>query len=106
MFDDVGGGFASFSHLRNLAPWGIKLSRSLTSDLSGNRASTALLRAVQEVTADLGILSIASDVLTPEDLESLKALGVDYAEGRLILPAIALEQWRQSFLEKPPVDAA
>ncbi|MCK6389594.1 MAG: diguanylate cyclase [Azonexus sp.] len=106
VLDDVGGGFASFSHLRNLAPWGIKLSRSLTSDLSGNRASTALLRAVQEVTADLGILSIASDVLTPEDLESLKTLGVDYAEGRLILPAIALEQWRQSFLEKPPVDAA
>ncbi len=101
VFDDVGGGFASFSHLRNLSPWGIKLSISLTVDLGGNRAATALLRAVQEVTADMGILSIASNIETPEDLESLKALGVDYAEGRLVMPPIALEQWRQSFLENP-----
>jgi diguanylate cyclase (GGDEF)-like protein len=91
--DDFGGGLSSFSHLRSITPSHVKLSRSLTRDLGGNRASTALLRAVQEITADQHIHSIAEDIDDLETLEQLKDLGIDYAQGKAIAPNEPFEVW-------------
>ena len=91
--DDFGGGLSSFSHLRSITPSHVKLSRSLIRDLGGNRASTALLRAVQEITADQHIHSIAEDIDDLETLEQLKDLGIDYAQGKAIAPNEPFEVW-------------
>jgi diguanylate cyclase (GGDEF)-like protein len=91
--DDFGGGLSSFSHLRSVTPSHVKLSRSLTRDLGGNRASTALLRAVQEITADQHIRSIAEDIDDLDTLEQLKDLGIDYAQGKAIAPNEPFEVW-------------
>ncbi len=91
--DDFGGGLSSFSHLRSITPSHVKLSRSLTRDLGGNRASTALLRAVQEITADQHIHSIAEDIDDLDTLEQLKDLGIDYAQGKAIAPNEPFEVW-------------
>ena len=91
--DDFGGNLSSFGHLRAIAPNCIKLSRSLTRDLSGNRASTALLRAIQEITADLGMASIAIGVDNPNTLSALTAIGITYAEGPAIAPCEPLNVW-------------
>ena len=91
--DDFGSSLSSFSHLRAIAPNYIKLSRSLTRDLSGNRASTALLRAVQEITADLGIASIAVAVDNAGTLAELTALGISYAQGPAVAPREPFNVW-------------
>lgn len=91
--DDFGGGLSSFSHLRAIAPDCVKLSRSLTRDLSGNRASTALLRAVQEITLDLNIYTLADGVDQPETLQQLGALGITYAEGLAVAPCEPFQVW-------------
>lgn len=91
--DDFGGGLSSFNQLRNLAPSYVKLSRSLTRDLSGNRASTALLRAVQEITADQNIYSIADGIDDSATLEQLKNIGISYAQGNAIAPCEPFEAW-------------
>ena len=58
-------------------------SRSLTRDLGGNRASTALLRSrFREITSDQRIHSIAEDVDNLETLEQLRNPGIDRREGR------------------------
>lgn len=80
--DDFGGGLSSFSHLRSVQPTFIKLSRSLTRELEGNRATTALLRAIQEIAGDQNIHTIAEGVDEPEQVDRLKELGIDYAEGK------------------------
>ena len=90
---DFGGGLSSFSHLHTIAPSYIKLSTSLTRDLGGNRASTALLRAVQEITADLGIYSIAEGIDERSAVEHLKSLGISYAQGKAIGPCEPFEVW-------------
>ncbi|UCV11778.1 diguanylate cyclase [Dechloromonas denitrificans] len=90
---DFGGGLSSFSHLHTISPSYIKLSTSLTRDLGGNRASTALLRAVQEITADLGIYSIAENIDETPAIEQLKALGISYAQGKAIAPCEPFEVW-------------
>jgi EAL domain-containing protein (putative c-di-GMP-specific phosphodiesterase class I) len=91
--DDFGGGLSSFSHLRAIAPSYVKLSRSLTRDLGGNRASTALLRAVQEITADLGIHTIADNINDATTLEQLGELGISYAQGPAVAAAEPFEAW-------------
>jgi diguanylate cyclase (GGDEF)-like protein len=91
--DNFGGGLSSFSHLRAIAPDCVKLSRSLTRDLNGNRASTALLRAVQEITSDLEILTLADGVDDPGGLQQLSALGITYAEGLAVAPSEPFQVW-------------
>lgn len=91
--DDFGGGLSSFSHLRAIAPDCVKLSRSLTRDLNGNRASTALLRAVQEITSDLEIYTLADGVDEPGRLKQLSEIGISYAEGLAIAPCEPFQVW-------------
>jgi len=91
--DDFGGGLSSFTHLRSITPSYVKLSRSLTRELGGNRASTALLRAVQEITADQNIHTIADGVDDLDTLEQLRSLGVDFAEGKAVAPSEPFEVW-------------
>jgi len=90
---DFGGDLSSFNHLRSLEPSCVKLSRSLTRDLGGNRASTALLRAVQEITADQNIYSVADGVDELNAIEQLTALGIDYAAGKAVAPCEPFEAW-------------
>ncbi|MGE5472269.1 MAG: diguanylate cyclase [Bacteroidota bacterium] len=91
--DDFGGSLSSFSHLHGIAPICVKLSRSLTRDLGGSRASTALLRAVQEITADLDIHTVADNVNDRKTLARLKELGISYAQGPAVAPAEPFEVW-------------
>ena len=91
--DDFGGGLSSFSHLRSLAPDYVKLSRSLTRDIGGNRASTALLRAVQEITADQNIFTIADGIDDPADIIQLRSLGIDFAQGKAAAPVEPFDAW-------------
>ena len=91
--NNFGGSLSSFSQLRSIAPSYVKLSRSLTRDLSGNRASTALLRAVQEITADQNIASIADGIDDNASLEQLKNIGISYAQGNAIAPCEPFAVW-------------
>jgi len=91
--DDFGGGLSSFSHLRAIRPDYIKLSRSLTRDLTGSRASTALLRAVQEISTDLGIHTIANGIDDPAVVGELAELGISYAQGPAVAPNEPFEVW-------------
>jgi EAL domain-containing protein (putative c-di-GMP-specific phosphodiesterase class I) len=91
--EDFGGGLSSFSHLRSIFPSHVKLSHNLIRDLGGSRASTALLRAVQEITADQRIRSIAEDIDDLETLEQLRDLGIDYAQGKAVAPNEPFDVW-------------
>jgi diguanylate cyclase (GGDEF)-like protein len=91
--NDFGGGLSSFSHLRSIAPGYVKLSRSLTRDLGGNRASTALLRAIQEITADQNIYSIAEGIDDIWAIKQLKDLGISYVQGSAVAPCEPFEVW-------------
>ena len=98
---DFGGGLASFSHLRSIGPKYVKLSGSLTRDLNGNRASSALLRAIHEITADQGIDTIADEIEDPVILDQLRDLGIDYAQGKAVAPSEPFEVWLEGAVLRP-----
>jgi diguanylate cyclase (GGDEF)-like protein len=91
--DEFGGSISSFSHLRTLNPAYVVLSRSLTSNLGGNRASTALLRAIVEITEDLNIQTIAEGIDGLSRREELLDLGVHLAMGLAAGPTEPFDSW-------------
>jgi EAL domain-containing protein (putative c-di-GMP-specific phosphodiesterase class I) len=99
--NDFGGGLSSFGHLRNIAPDCVKLSRTLTRDLTGNRASTALLRAVQEITKDLDIYTLADGVDDRDALQQLTTIGITYAEGLAVAPSEPFSVWFEGVVMRP-----
>lgn len=94
VLDDFSGSLASFSQLRTLSPAYVRLSRSLTRNIGGDAAASALLRAVHEVVAERGIGAIA--VLPDGDeapLDTLREFGIDYVQGTALGPLEPLEVW-------------
>ena len=90
---DFGGGLSSFSQLRQIQPHYVRINPSLTRDLADSRESLAVLRAVQEITADQNIRTIAEDVDNREQLNQLRQLGIDYAQGKAAALNEPLEAW-------------
>ena len=65
---DFGGWLASFNHLDVVLPDLIRINRSLTNDLRRHKSAVALVRAIQEISNDRGISTIAEGVDDPANL--------------------------------------
>jgi EAL domain-containing protein (putative c-di-GMP-specific phosphodiesterase class I) len=79
--DDVGAGFANLRHILRLAPDIVKLDLSLTQEIARDPAREALASSLVGFAEDVGASITAEGISSDEDLELLRALGVDYGQG-------------------------
>jgi EAL domain-containing protein (putative c-di-GMP-specific phosphodiesterase class I) len=79
--DDLGTGFASFMHIVKLLPEFMKLDLSLTRDIEADAVKQALTAALVGFASQIGAHLIAEGVETVEEMQTLKALGVECAQG-------------------------
>ncbi|HVF35538.1 MAG TPA: EAL domain-containing protein [Candidatus Saccharimonadia bacterium] len=79
--DDFGTGFSGLSHLRRVAVDGVKIDRSFTQDLLTDRDDLALTSAIIAMAGSLGIAAIAEGVESASQLEILRNLKCDLAQG-------------------------
>ncbi|MCL6537426.1 MAG: EAL domain-containing protein [Acidothermus sp.] len=79
--DDTGAGFASLRHLLLLQPEVIKLDLSITRGVDHDPARRALASALVGFAKDVGAHLIAEGVETARELETLAALGIEWAQG-------------------------
>ncbi|HVS63959.1 MAG TPA: EAL domain-containing protein [Thermoanaerobaculia bacterium] len=94
--DDFGSGQTSIRALRGLPVHALKIDRSFVSGLTGNPADAAVVAALVEIAAGLGLDTIAEGVETEEQLEALRALGCTAAQGYLFcrpVPPDELLDW-------------
>jgi diguanylate cyclase (GGDEF)-like protein len=82
--DDFGTGYSSLAYLRDLPVDIVKMDRTFVQKLGQDRRDDALVSAVIRVAHDLGLSTIAEGVETELQLESLKQLGCDRAQGYLL----------------------
>lgn len=87
--DDFGTGYSSLSYLVRLEPTIIKIDRYFVSPSFESAHNEALLEAVVSLGDRLGITMVAEGVETIAQLEQLRTLGCDCAQGFLFSPAVS-----------------
>ena len=81
--DDFGTGYASLTHLRRLPLTFVKIDQSFVQGLGTDREDERIVSAVVDLAANLGLRSIAEGVETEDQLDRLRELGCDQAQGYL-----------------------
>ncbi len=87
--DDFGTGYASLTHLRQLPLTFVKIDRSFVEGLETDREAVGIVSAVIDLAANLGLRSIAEGIETPHQLDRLRQLGCDQAQGYLFARPMA-----------------
>jgi diguanylate cyclase (GGDEF)-like protein len=81
--DDFGTGYSSLSYLTRLPVDVVKIDRSFVERLGGPSEDEVLVRSVVQLARSLGLRSVGEGVETAAQLERLRALGCDSAQGYL-----------------------
>jgi diguanylate cyclase (GGDEF)-like protein len=86
--DDFGTGQSSLSLLHRLPIDTLKIDRSFVADLPRRRETQEIVRAIVSLGHNLRMDVVAEGVETAEQLEALRGLGCDFAQGYLFSPAV------------------
>jgi EAL domain-containing protein (putative c-di-GMP-specific phosphodiesterase class I) len=84
--DDFGTGYSSLGYLRSFPFDKIKIDRSFVHELGKKEDCLAIVRAVTQLGADIGMLTIAEGVETDEQLDMLRVEGCNLVQGYLFSP--------------------
>lgn len=81
--DDFGTGYSSLSRLSRIAFDKIKIDKSFVHSISTHEDALNIIRLMTGMAKSLNMQAVAEGVETQEQLESLQALGCDFAQGYL-----------------------
>jgi diguanylate cyclase (GGDEF)-like protein/PAS domain S-box-containing protein len=99
--DDFGTGYSSLSSLHSLPLDGLKVDRSFVSRILENHATRQMVRTIALLARGLDLAVVAEGVETVEQLEEVRAMGCDYAQGYLIAPPLEPGGMRALLAEDP-----
>jgi diguanylate cyclase (GGDEF)-like protein/PAS domain S-box-containing protein len=81
--DDFGSGLSSFNYLRTLPVHFLKIDGQFVQNVANDRIDRSMVEAIVQIGKAIGIETVAERVETPEVLETLRQIGVGYAQGFL-----------------------
>jgi diguanylate cyclase (GGDEF)-like protein len=102
--DDFGTGYSSLSYLRSFPFNKIKIDQSFVRDMTANKESMSIIRAVTGLGLSLGMKTIAEGVETVEQLDRLRNEGCTEVQGFYFshpLPAGELPTLIEKFQHNP-----
>ena len=96
--DDFGTGYSSLNYLVTLPVHALKIDRSFVHQMSRSREAHSVVASIISMAHNLGLRVVAEGVETVEDLEMLKQLGCDEAQGYYFAKPQPAEQYDNGFL--------
>jgi EAL domain-containing protein (putative c-di-GMP-specific phosphodiesterase class I) len=94
--DDFGTGYSSLLYLKHFPVDLIKIDKSFVRGLGTEADDTAIVASTVSLAHSIGVRCVAEGVETFDQLDLLRRLGCDYAQGYLFsrpLPRPQLDQW-------------
>jgi len=79
--DDFGAGFCSFNYLKTFTVDYVKIDAQFIRNLTNNPTDQILVKSMTDLVANLGKKTIAEYVDTPEAIEKLREIGVNFGQG-------------------------
>jgi EAL domain-containing protein (putative c-di-GMP-specific phosphodiesterase class I) len=92
--DDFGVGYSSLSSLSRLPVDVLKIDRSFISDMVDHPRGAALVAKIVEIGHIFDLPTIAEGIETEAELEAVRAVGCDYAQGYFLARPLPLEDAR------------
>jgi len=97
--DDFGQGFSSYINLISTPFSELKIDRSLVHGCVNNESLAIALQSLVELSRKLGLTVIAEGVETQDELEFLRKIKCDQAQGFLICAAVPPEKFLELLLD-------
>jgi EAL domain-containing protein (putative c-di-GMP-specific phosphodiesterase class I) len=82
--DDFGSGLSSFMYLKNLPVDFLKIDGQFIQNVNADNIDRSMVMAITQIGHAMGIRTIAERVESVHVLQTLGAIGVEYAQGFLI----------------------
>jgi PAS domain S-box-containing protein/diguanylate cyclase (GGDEF)-like protein len=99
--DDFGTGYSSLSYLQRMPIDAVKLDRSFVSQLTTDAATVTMVRSVLAMAEALNLRVVTEGVETEEQLDILRELGCDEAQGYLLGRPESAEMALRRVLDSP-----
>ncbi|GAC1375375.1 MAG: hypothetical protein NVSMB43_14800 [Pseudarthrobacter sp.] len=94
--DDFGTGYSSLTYLKKFPIDELKIDRSFITGLNTNTGDEAIVASCIDLAHAIGIRAVAEGVETPEQVQTLRSIGCDIAQGFHFskpIPAPLLKTW-------------
>lgn len=99
--DDFGTGYSNLGYLQRFDVQALKIDQRFVRGLANGPQGEAIIRAIVQLAASLGIRSVAEGIESDDEARRLREIGCDDGQGRWCagaMPAAAFAAW---FLERP-----
>ena len=97
--DDFGTGYSSLSYLRRFPIDNLKVDRSFIQQMNSDLENFEIVRLIITLAKTLGMDTISEGVETAQQLEHLKSLGCEYAQGYFFAKPLTPEAVESMLLE-------
>jgi len=106
--DNFGGGCSSFSRLRTVPFSELKISPAFIRNCALDATNAAICQTVIDLAHRFGGAAVAEGIETQVDLQALMAMGCDFGQGPVLVPAIPQEQFLKLLMQRigTPEDTA
>jgi diguanylate cyclase (GGDEF)-like protein len=91
--DDFGSGLSSFTYLKQLPVDIVKIDGSFVQGITSDAVDRTMVEAVNRISHEMGLYTVAEHVETEAVMRSLRALGVDFVQGYAVAPPEPFDAW-------------
>ncbi len=100
MLDDFGTGYASLAYLKEFPVDVVKIDRAFVSGIPDNKDDSTIVDAIAGLTRGLKLILLAEGVENDRQLEVLKSIGCQYAQGYYWSKAIPGNEYEQFYMNQ------
>jgi EAL domain-containing protein (putative c-di-GMP-specific phosphodiesterase class I) len=101
MVDDFGTGYSSLGYLQRLPIEGLKVDRSFVNGMMHDEKACTIVLAIQAIAQALRLRVICEGVERREELDRLRAIGIEYAQGFFFSPGVEAEKALEMLRAEP-----